>query len=442
MSVEIITILLFVCAFALLTTGLPIAFAIGATATIFAIAFWGFDHLPLIAITAFGSLRDVNLVAIPIFILMGWIIYKSGIADDLFDALYAWIGNLKGGLGVGTIGGGAIFGTICGDLVASIFTISAISMSPLKKRRYDLRLSSGIVLAGSILSVLIPPSIVLIIYCSVCSLSIGKMYLGCFLPGFLLASLYILYILIACRLNPNLGPSIRPEDKVSWRVRLNKSKGVLAPVALILAMLVSIYMGIVTPMEASAVGATGAFICAAIKRRLNWQVLKEALWGTFKLTSMLGWMIVAMSTFSSVFNGIGAADLARDLVAQMPGGSTAVVIILLVFLVFCGMLLDSTAMLLIFGPIFQGVIQSLGLDPIWFGILFLINMQTALMTPPYAAGIFFLKASFAALPEHKDISMGTIIRGVYPFALISVFCIALVIIFPQIALFLPNLLIK
>lgn len=356
--------------------------------------------------------------------------------------MYAWVGQLKGGLGIGTIGGGAIFGTICGDLVAAIFTVSAICMSPLRKRHYDVRFASGLILAGSIISVLIPPSIVLIIYCSVCSLSIGKMYLGCFGPGFLLAFMYICYILIACQLNPKFGPSARPEDKVSWSVRFEKLKGVIAPIFLLLAILVSIYTGIVTPMEASAVGAAGAFICAVIKRRLTWKVIWESFFGTLKLTSMLGWMIVAMSTFSAVFNGIGAMDLAKHLVQGIPGGSIVVVIILQVFLVFCGMLLDSTAMILIFGPIFQACIKVLGLDPIWFGILFLINIQTALMSPPYAAGIFFLKASFANLPEHQDISMTTIVRGATPFALISVVCIALVIIFPQIALFIPNLLIK
>lgn len=442
MPIEVITILLFVCTFALLTTGLPIPFAVGATATIFTIAFWGFDHLPIIAVTAFGSLRDVNLVAIPLFIIMGWIIYKAGIAEDLFDALYAWVGGLKGGLGVGTIAGGAMFGTICGDLVAAIFTVSAICMTPLRKRNYDVKFASGLILAGSILSVLIPPSIVLIIYSSVCSLSIGRMYLGCFAPGFLLASMYFCYILIACRLKPQLGPSARPQDKVDWPVRFSKLKGVIAPIFLLLAILVTIYTGIVTPMEASAVGAAGAFVCAAIKRRLNWKVIWESFFGTLKLTSMLGWMIVAMSTFSTVFNGIGALDLARNLVQEIPGGPIVVVIVLQVFLVFCGIILDSTAMLLIFGPIFQACIKVLGLDPIWFGILFLINIQTALMSPPYAAGIFFLKASFMTLPEHKDITMAKIALGVLPFALISVVCIALVIIFPQIALFLPNLLIK
>lgn len=442
MSIGIITILLFICSFALLSTGLPIAFAMGATATIFIIAFWGYSHLPIVAIIAFGSLRDVNLVAIPIFIMMGWIIYRGGIAEDLFDAMYAWVGHLKGGLGAGTIAGGAIFGAICGDLVAGIFTISAISMTPLRKRNYDVKFASGLILAGSILSILIPPSITLIVYASACSLSLGKMYLSCFGPGFLLAFLYIVYILIACRINPALGPSARPEDRLGWLDRFSKLKGVIAPIFVLLAILVSIYTGIVTPMEASGVGAAGAFICAAYKRRLTWKVIREACSGTLQLTAMLGWMFMCMSVFTSAFNGIGAMDLAKNLVEVVPGGPIVVVILLQFFLVLCGMIMDSTAMVLVFGPIFQACIQTLGLDPIWFGALFLVNIQTALMSPPYAVGIFFLKASFSSLPEHKDITMGTIMRGTIPFALISAACIALIIFFPQIALFLPNLLVK
>ncbi len=442
MSIETITILLFLCSFVLLATGLPIAFAMGATAVIFAILFWGFDHLSIISIIAFGSLRNVNLVAIPLFILMGWIIYRSGIAEDIFDTLYAWVGRLRGGLGMGTIGGGALFGTICGDLVAAIFTISAVTMTPMMKRHYDESFASGLVLAGSILSVLIPPSIVLIIYASICSLSIGKLYLACFGPGFLLAFLYIVYVLVACHLKPQLGPAAPLEGRPNWSIRLVKLKGIIAPVFLLLAILVSIYTGIVTPMEASAIGAAGAFICAAMKHNLNWKVTWEACLGTLRLTAMVGWMIVSMSIFSAVFNGIGAADLAKNLATHAPGGPIVVVILLQIFLIIMGMIMDSTAMVLIFGPIFQTVIQALGLDPIWFGALFLVNLQTALMSPPYAAGIFFLKASFASLPEHSHIGMATIIKGGYPFALISVVCIALIIIFPQIAMFLPNLLIK
>jgi tripartite ATP-independent transporter DctM subunit len=445
MSPEFITLLLFATVFALLFAGLPIAFALGGTAVVFAIAFWGVDRLYVLATAGFGPLQNDNLIAIPLFILMGWVLYKSGIAEDLFEAIEVWLGNLKGGLAMGTVIIAAIFAAICGDMLAAIFTVTTISLVPLLKRGYDKNLAIGTVMAGGLLGMIIPPSITVIIFSSITGLSVGRMYLGCFLPGFLLAFLYILYILIRGYLNPELVTRGTGEAKVivNWGQRMAKSKGVLAPVILLLAMLVGIYSGAVTPMEASAIGAAGAFICAAIKRRLNWQVTWEALLMTARVTCMIGWLFVAVGCFSTVYSGMGALDVARDIAFAAPGGGMLVIIIMQLVLVFLGMVLDDIARIMIFGPIFLSVVNSLGFDTLWFGVLFMVNSQTAYMTPPYGMGLFAMRICVTTIPEVQsyDISLANIYRAATPFVLIQIVCLAILLIFPSIATFLPNLLI-
>jgi tripartite ATP-independent transporter DctM subunit len=242
-SVELASLLLFASMFTLLATGIPIAIALAGVAVVFCIAFWGFDRIYILASAGFSSLQNVNLVAIPLFILMGWIIYKSGVADDLFDTMHVWMGNVKGGLAMGTIVIGALFGAICASLVPALLTITTVALPALLKRGYDKRLALGCIMVSGLLSFLIPPSVVMIIFSSVTGLSIGRMYLGALVPGFLLASLYILYIGVRCRFQPELGPPAPSETRIGWGVRIAKLKGVAAPLVLLVSMLVGIYSG-------------------------------------------------------------------------------------------------------------------------------------------------------------------------------------------------------
>lgn len=444
MSVELASLLLFVCTFALLAVGVPIAFALGGVAVVFAIAFWGFDHLNVLAIAGFSTLQNVNLVAIPLFVLMGWILYKSGIADDLYEAMYVWVGGVKGGLAMGTIVISALFGAICGDLLAAVFTITTISLAPLLKRGYDKHLAIGAVMAGALLGLIIPPSIIIIIFSSVTGESVGRMYLGCFAPGFLLAVLYMLYIGVRCYLRPAMGPTAPPETRAGWGIKFAKLRGVIMPLALLLSMLVGIYSGAVTPMEASAVGVAGAFICAAIKRRLSLKVVWEAVSMTLRIACMIGWLFLAIACFTAVYAGMGALDLARNIAAAVPGGGLPVIIIMQFALVIFGMFMDDVAIIMIFGPIFLSVVKSLGFDTLWYGVLFMVNIQLAFLTPPYGFGLFAMRAVIPTIPELKpfNISMGDIYRAAVPFIGLQALALALIIIFQPLATFLPSLLIR
>jgi len=229
---------------------------------------------------------------------------------------------------------------------------------------------------------------------------------------------------------------------LNLREKVVKLKGISWPLVLLFAMLGGIYSGIVTPMEASAVGAFGALLIALGKRRLSWNDLWDTLKSTGQLTSILGWMILAASMFTIVYVGIGAADLARSIVTLVPGGGLGVIIAMQVLLIIVGMFMDVTAMILIFGPIYQGIIQALGFDPVWFGVLFMVNIQTALMSPPYGAGLFFTKAAIESVPDKPSIKMGDIIMGSLPFVVMQIVCLALLLFFPDMATFLPDLLIK
>ena len=439
MSVELLTLLLFACMLALLAAGIPIAFAIGGVSVAFAIVFWGFDHLYILASAAYSNLQDLNLVAIPLFVLMGWTLQKSGIADDLFEAMHVWMGGLKGGLAMGTILIATLFAAICGELVAAIFTITAIALPSLLKRGYDKFLAVGCVMSGALLGLIIPPSISIILYSSMTGESVGRMYLGAFIPGFMLAGLYVLYILVRCHLRPELGPPAPPETRAGWSVRIAKLRGVLAPLILLLAIVGGIYSGAVTPMEASAVGATGAFICAAIYRRLSWKVVKEAVLMTLRISSMIAWLLIAVGCFTAVYSGVGALELARKIAGAMPGGGWGVIIIMQLALIVFGMFLDDFAVIMIFGPIFATAVKTIGFDTLWYGVVFVVNMQLAFLTPPYGFALFCMRA---AVPEGFDISMADIIRSALPFIGLQLLCLILVMIFQPLATFLPHLLIR
>ncbi len=439
MSVELATLLLLILSLGLLATGMPVAFALGAVSVAFCIVFWGFGHLAILTGSAVSTLQNTNLIAAPLFMLMGWVLNQSGIADDLFDAMYAGMGNVKGGLAIGTAFAGAVFGAVCGDLIASMFTITAIALPPLMKRHYDKSLAVGTVMSSALLSFIVPPSIMIIIFASITGISVGKLYIACFAPGFLLALLYMAYIWIRCSLQPQLGP---PSGyRASWGTKLTKLKGVILPVVLLLAMLVGIYSGAVTTMEASAIGAAGAFACAGAKRRLTWKGVWEASFMTLRFTAMLGWMLLSVGAFTAVYSGMGGQEMARKIALSVPGGAMAVVALMQVIIIILGMFIDALPIILIFGPIFLNVVQTLGYDPIVFGVLFMINIQIAEMSPPYGFVLFYMKSILAGLPERFEISTGEIWRAAVPFLVLQIVCLAIVMIFPAIATFLPDLMV-
>jgi tripartite ATP-independent transporter DctM subunit len=438
-NVGLLTLILFASVLILLGTGFPVAFAIGGASVIFALLYWGSSHLYILASSAYSYLQDTNLVAIPLFVLMGWLLEKSGIADDVFEAVYVWLGPFPGGLAIGTIIIGALFGAMCGELVAAIVTLSTMALRPMLRRGYDKHLAIGTIMAAALLGLIIPPSIEIIVYSSVTGESLGRMYLAAFVPGLVLAGLYITYIAVRCHLRPDLGPPAPPETRVGWGERTAKLKGVAAPLILLVAIVGGIYSGAITPMEASAVGATGAFVCAAVKRRLNWGVLKETVFATLRISSMIAWLLIGVGMFSAVYSGLGARQLAQEVVAWMPGGGWVLIFVTQLTLLVAGCFMDDFAVIMILGPIFVTAIKSLGFNSLWYGILFMLNIQVAFLSPPYGFAVFCMKGT---VPKDSGITMGDIYRSAFPFLGVQLVCLVLVMIFKPLTTWLPGLVIR
>lgn len=438
MSIELLTLILFASMLLLLATGLHISFAIGGIAAIFAILLWGPDHLTVLGAAAISSIANINLASIPLFVFLGWVFESSGIGDDLFETVYLWLGNVPGGLAVGCMIISVLLAAICGDLAATIFMLGAIALPPMLKRGYNKHLVLGTIAMGGLLGLIIPPSILIIIYSTVVGESVGKMYLGCFIPGLMIAFLGILYILITCRLNPTLGPPAPPETRVGWGARIASLRSVVLPLGLIIFIMAGIYGGIMSPLEASSAGAVGALIIAAIYRRLNWQVLKRSIYNTLNLSGLLVWLFMAVGCFTSVYQGIGAPELAAKLAYAIPGAGWGTFAVMQTSLVGLGMIMDDLAITLIFAPIYSFVIKGLGFDTLWYGVTFVINMIVAFLSPPYGFALFYMKS---AIPKEYDLTMIDVWRGVIPYIIIVLIVLILVILFPPIATWLPTLII-
>jgi len=437
MSIEFTTLLLFGSLFLIFATGLPIAFALGSVAMIYTLLLWGPKHLYIAATSAFGQSESLTLIAIPMFILMGYILQTSGVADNMFDCIHKWSGQIRGGLAMGTVVICTLFAACCGVSGAATVAMATIALPAMLKRGYDKHIAIGCVAAGGLLGLLIPPSVEMIIYGNVTGVSVGKMYWGGLIPGLILSSLYITYIGVRSALQPSLCPALLREEMPTWRERFISLRSLVPVIILIILILGGMYRGIFTPTEGSFVGAIGAVICAAIYRNLRWKVIKESLIKTLRISSMVMWIVITVSCFSNIYSALGAQELALKIASRMPGGGYGVIIIMQLSLIFLGMIMDDFAVILIFAPIYAPIVQLLGFDPLWFGILFMVNIQMAWLTPPYGFNLFYMRG---AVP--KGITMVDIYRSVIPFIGLQFICLVLVLRFPILATWLPNLLIR
>ena len=435
MSIGLVTILLFACLFTLLLLGMEISFALLITGITFTLALWGPKHLFVLASSMQGSLSTEVYIAIPLFILMGNILAHTGIADELFQALYVWTARLRGGLAMGTVGSGTILAAMCGSSEAGTLTVGLMALPAMLKRGYDERLAIGSIAAGGLLGFLIPPSVIAIVYAGIAGVSLGKLYFASFIPGLLLAGLYILYIGIRSFLQPELCPSIPRENAPSWKEKFIALRKVILPLCIIFLVLGGIYGGVTTPTEAAGVGAASAFIVALFKRRLTFKATRGALLDTFKLMGMIGWIIACVTVFSNVYNALGAPKIVGGMLQYFPAGGFGVIVFMQLSIFLLGTFMDDFALLFLTMPIYVPIIKNLGFDPIWFGVLILINMQCALLTPPYGFNLFYMRA---ITPPH--ISTFTIYRGVVPFIGLQLLCLILIMIFPEIATWLPEVL--
>ena len=430
MSIELVTILLFGGLILLLALGVPVAFAIGGISVGFTFLLWGSKGLYTVVTTTISKITDPVLITIPLFLLMGNFLLHSGISDRLFQALSYWLSGLRGNLAIVSVGV-CVALAMCSGFGPGILTLGLIAVPAMLKRRYDKSLALGSVMAGGVLGDIIPPSIIMIVFAYIARLSIGKLFFGGAIPGLICAGLYALYIAIRCYFRPQLAPKVA--EDVSWKMRWASLREVIIPTLLVLMVLGSIFLGIATPTEAAGVGAIGAFLCCLIYRRFNWKMLMTSCLETMKISSMALWILVAATLFGVFYTSAGAQGLVMGLVEGLPVNPWLIIIGMQIVLLIFGMFMDDYAIIIICAPIFMPIAISLGFDPIWFAIVFILNMQVAYLTPPFGWALILMKG--VAPPE---ITTGDIWRSVPPFVLIQLLVLVLVMLLPQLALWLPG----
>lgn len=432
----LLTLLLFGSLVVVLLAGLPLAFALGGVATVFIVFVWGPQGLGVLASRAYSTMGSFLLMAIPMFVFMGAMLEKSGIADDLYTMMYFWMGQLKGGLAAGTVLICTLFAAMVGISGAATVAMGLLALPSMLKRGYAKSMALGCICAGGALGILIPPSVVMILLGMFAQLSVGQLFLGGVLPGLLLSALFVAYILVRSYFQPQLAPAIPEEEMIPWKARVALLSKLAFPIGLILLVMGSIFFGVATPTEASAVGAGGAVLCAVLKKRLTRHNLNDALITTMKLSSMVLWIVIAASAFTALYAVTGAQSLMTDLLLSAPGGRWGAVILMQFVFFVLGCFMDPTGILMLTTPIFFPVVKALGFDPLWFGVLFVVNMEMAFLTPPFGLNLFFLKG--VAPP---DVTMGDLYRSIGPFVALQALGLALVMLFPWLATWLPSMMI-
>jgi tripartite ATP-independent transporter DctM subunit len=435
MSYEAIAIIMFGSMLLMLLTGQRVFAAIGIVSTVAALLLWGEGGVEMPFTAAFKLFKWYPLLTLPLFIYMGYILSESGIADDLYRMFHVWFGGLKGGLAVGTIGLMVVISAMNGLSVAGMAIGATIALPEMLRRGYDKIMITGVVQAGSSLGILVPPSVVLVLYGMIARESVGKLWLAGALPGLMMAALFIIYIVIRCRVQPHLGPTVGEADRnlpMSEKLRLLRA-GII-PFLIFFFMTGLFVMGITSLVESSAVGATAATLAALVRRRLNRKVMEETIRKTLGISCMFMWIILAALCFGAVFDGIGAARAIETLfITNWNLTPWEVLIMMQLSYLFMGMFLDDTAMLVIVAPLYVPLVKILGFDPVWYGVLYTITCQIAYMTPPFGYNLFLMRAM--APPE---ITLADIYRSISPFVLVMILALTLVMVFPQIALWLPG----
>jgi tripartite ATP-independent transporter DctM subunit len=383
--------------------------------------------LKTVPFTTFG---DYNLTVVPLFILMGSLAYFTGISKNLYDTVHSWLGHLRGGLAMATVGACAGFAAISGSSLATAATFAKVALPEMERYKYDKALATGCIAAGGTIGSLIPPSVIFIIYAIITEQSIGKLFLAGFFPGILEAIFYMLTISILCWRNPAMGPR---GPQTTLRQKFVSLKGSWFVVVLFLIVIGGLYMGWFSPTEAAGIGAFGVFIFGVATRTLGWQNFKDSLSDTGKTTAMIFLLLLGAMIFGYFLSVSRISAELADFMSGLPVSPYVIMVIIMVFYIILGCMMDSLAMILITVPVFYPLILALGFDPIWFGVIIVRVTEIGLITPPVGLNLYVLKGSA------KDIAMGDVIRGILPFLIADVFHVALLIIFPQISLFLPSL---
>ncbi len=437
MSYEMIAILMFSTMMLMLLTGQRVFGAIGFVAVVAALMLWG-DRggYDLGFAAAMKLMKWYPLLTLPMFIFMGYVLSESRIADDLYKMFHVWMGGLAGGLAVGTIGLMVLISAMNGLSVAGMAIGATIALPELLRRGYDKKMVTGVIQAGSSLGILVPPSVVLVLYAMIARQPVGQLWLAGVLPGLMMAAMFIIYIIVRCKITPSLGPVLSPDElEMDKREKFRLLGAGILPLFIFASMMVPFINGWTSLVESSAIGAIAAFLAAVFKGRMTREVFETSVRQTLAITCMFMWIILAALAFGSVFDGLGAVKAIEFLFTEKLGlNPWTILIIMQLSFIIMGTFLDDTAMLVIVAPLYVPLVDHLGFDLIWYGVLYTITTQIAYMTPPFGYNLFLMRAM--APPE---ISLRDIYSSIVPFVLVMVGALALVMIFPQIALWLPEL---
>ena len=435
MSYEMIALLMFSSMMLMLFTGQRVFGAIGAVAAIAALTMWGVGGSDIPFASAMKLMKWYPLLTLPMFIFMGYVLSESKIADDLYQMFHVWMGGVHGGLAIGTIGLMVLVSAMNGLSVAGMAIGATIALPELLRRGYDKRMVTGVVQAGSSLGILVPPSVVLVLYAMIARQPVGQLWLAGVIPGLMMAALFIIYIAVRCRLQPELGPVLPKEERnIPMAEKLRLLRAGLLPILIFAAMMVPFVNGWTSLVESSAIGAMTAFMVAVIKGRMTRVVFENSVRQTLAISCMFMWIILAALGFGAVFDGLGAVKAIENLFTSQLGLSPWTILILMqLSFILMGTFLDDTAMLVIVAPLYIPLVGALGFDLIWYGVLYTITTQIAYMTPPFGYNLFLMRAM--APPE---ISLRDIYASIIPFVFIMVGALALIMLFPQIAMWLPE----
>ncbi len=435
MSYELIAILMFTSMMLMLLTGQRVFGAIGFVAVVAALFLWGDGGSEMGFTAAMKLMKWYPLLTLPLFIYMGYMLSESGIADDLYKMFHVWSGPLNGGLAIGTIGLMVVISAMNGLSVAGMAIGASIALPELLRRGYDKIMVTGVIQAGSSLGILVPPSVVLVLYGMIARQPVGQLWMAGVFPGLMMASLFVIYIVIRCKIQPSLGPALPKEERqISWGDKFRLLRAGVLPLFIFFSMTGLFLLGYTSLVESSAVGATAATLAALFKGRLTARVIEETIRKTLGISCMFMWIILAALAFGAVFDGLGAVKAIESFfIGKMGLGPWEILIMMQLSYILMGMFLDDTAMLVIVAPLYVPLVKVLGFDLVWYGVLYTITCQIAYMTPPFGYNLFLMRAM--APPE---VTLSDIYRSIIPFVFVMLFGLILVMVFPEIALWLPK----
>ncbi|TCP07727.1 TRAP transporter large permease [Caldimonas thermodepolymerans] len=418
-------------------TGLPIAFVLGGLSLLFTVTLWEPNAVVVLVLQIFDTMRSEALLAIPLFILMACILQRSGVIESLYRAMELWFGRLRGGLAIGTVVICVVMAAMTGVVGAAVTAMGILALPEMLRRGYEPKLALGTICASGTLGILIPPSVLTIVYAVTAQISIGQMLIAGIVPGLLLASLYVLYILVVGWLKPQWVPLDPHAQRVPLRDKLVALKALVAPAFLIVLILGSIFFGVATPTESAAVGVVGAMVPALLARKLDLAMLREAGTDALKATAMILWITIGAKAYVAIFTGLGGADTLLEFIRTLDVDRWLILAAMMLLLVFLGTVLDELGIILLTVPVFLPIVRALGFDELWFGVLFAVTIQMGYISPPFGYTLFYVKAT---LPKH--IGMGAVYRGIVPFFVLQAAGLLICAAFPDLVTFLPRLMIN